>query len=243
MPDGRHNIEFTIEAVEIESGATVLEGELALPRRRSGLVVFARETEASPGGQGDRIAEWFGDVGLGTLQVDLLSPEERVDGGEDRAPEDDAALAARWLGVIDWLGQDDRTSGRPFGLFGVGKGAASALAAAGQRPEDVSAVVTAGGRPDHAGDLLDGVTAPTLLIASKDEPLEVDGETASVHALSRLTTLSRLETIPRSIEGDPEMLAEAASIARDWFAPYLVVSDSPVDEPGMTEDEAVRRKG
>ncbi len=231
-----------VDAVRIEAGATVLDGELALPSHPSGVVVLARATE--PDGDGaDRIAHWFAEVGLGTLQVDLLSPDERADGGTEPAPGDPAAMTARWLGVVDWLTQDDRTTDRPVGLFGVGPAASAALAAAGQRAERVSAVVTAGGRPQEAGDMLRHVAAPTLLIAAEDEPAKDGEEPGSVQALSGLTTLSRRETVPVSVEEDATALEEAASIARDWFAPYLAAPESNFEEPELGEDEIVRRKG
>src|SRR2546429_284580 len=50
------------------------------------------------------------------------------------------------------------------GCFGAGTGAAAALVAATEPPQAVRAVVSRGGRPDLAGEALEAVRAPTLLI-------------------------------------------------------------------------------
>ena len=52
----------------------------------------------------------------------------------------------------------------PVGLFGASTGAAAALVAAANRPLEVQAVVSRGGRPDLAAGRLADVRAPTLLI-------------------------------------------------------------------------------
>ena len=55
------------------------------------------------------------------------------------------------------------------GYFGASTGAAAALIAAAKLPEDVKAVVSRGGRPDLAGEILPKVKAPTLLIVGGND--------------------------------------------------------------------------
>lgn len=49
-------------------------------------------------------------------------------------------------------------------LFGASTGTAAALTAAAERPDRVLAVVSRDGRPDLAGDALEQVQAPVLLV-------------------------------------------------------------------------------
>ena len=51
----------------------------------------------------------------------------------------------------DWLARAPEMAGFPIGYFGASTGAAAALIAAAERPEEVGAVVSRGGRPDLAG--------------------------------------------------------------------------------------------
>ena len=73
------------------------------------------------------------------------------------------------MGAVDWLAA--RFGGElPIWLFGDSTGAVAALVAAAERPSQVAAVVSRGGRPDLAGPALDRVSAPTLLIVGSADP-------------------------------------------------------------------------
>jgi len=67
---------------------------------------------------------------------------------------------------------------RPFdvGYFGTSTGGAAALRSAAALGSTVRAVVSRGGRPDLAGEVLSHVTAPTLLIVGErdDEVLRLN---------------------------------------------------------------------
>jgi putative phosphoribosyl transferase len=54
-----------------------------------------------------------------------------------------------------------------IGYFGASTGAGAVLVAAAERPDEVGAVVSRGGRPDLAGEALSRVEAPTLLIVGE----------------------------------------------------------------------------
>lgn len=104
-------------------------------------------------------------------------------------------LGERLAGAIDWVRREEIAKHMSVGLFGASTGAAAALIAAAQKPEDVSAVVSRGGRPDLAGLFLPQVQAPTLLIVGGDD----DVVTGPVQPLA----LGRFSPGQKRIPGEP----------------------------------------
>src|SRR5579864_7709363 len=99
------------------------------------------------------------------LLIDLLTlPEEAVDASAAHLRFDIAFLAARLIAATDWLLAAGATRDLRIGYFGASTGAAAALVAAAEHPAAVGAIVSRGGRPDLARDMLGTVSAPTLLI-------------------------------------------------------------------------------
>ena len=144
------------------------EGLLGLPARPArGIVLFAHgsgSSRLSP--RNAFVAEALQHAGMATLLFDLLTDQEAA----DRANVSDIPLLANRLDQAATL-VSTTASGRdqPLGFFGASTGAAAAsVAAAGRR--DVWAIVSRGERPDLAGDSLENVTAPTLLIVGGDDP-------------------------------------------------------------------------
>src|SRR5438105_10329736 len=152
--------------VRVPIGGEFLDGDLAVPERASGIVLFAHGSGSSRHSPRNRaVARGLREQGLATLLIDLLTPEEEiVDDATAHLRFDIGLLARRLIGVTDWLGQDARTGDLRIGYFGASTGAGAALVAAAERPGAVSAAVSRGGRPDLAGDALPAVRAPTLLI-------------------------------------------------------------------------------
>jgi pimeloyl-ACP methyl ester carboxylesterase len=166
---------------------------------------------------------------LATLLIDLLTAEEEE--ADLRTAElrfDVGLLGERVVAAIDWLALDASVGdlppsvGRlPVGCFGASTGAAAALIAAARRPDRVAAVVSRGGRPDLAGEVLAHVTAPTLLIVGAR-----DTEVLRLNRLAqqRLGGESRLEIVPDAghLFEEPGALDRVAELARDWFVAHLV---------------------
>jgi pimeloyl-ACP methyl ester carboxylesterase len=105
-------------------------------------------------------------------------------------------------------------------FFGSSTGAAAALVAAAELRELVAAVVSRGGRPDLAGDALEEVNAPTLLIVGGEDR---DVITLNQEAYSHL----RCEKAMRIVSGashlfeEPGTLEDVAAIAAEWFTHHL----------------------
>jgi putative phosphoribosyl transferase len=200
----------------------VLDGDLTLPERAAGVVLFAHGSGSSRHSIRNRyVAEVLNDAGLATLLLDLLTPEEEsVDDRTAHLRFDIELLAARLIAAADWLQNQAGTSSLPVGCFGASTGAAAALALAARRPDTVTAVVSRGGRPDLAGEALERVRAPTLLIvgALDEQVLELNRE-----AMRRLQAETKLEIVPGATHLFPEpgALERVAQLARDWLARHL----------------------
>jgi putative phosphoribosyl transferase len=150
---------------------------------------------------------------MATLLFDLLTPAEE----RDRANVFDIhLLAERLLDAVRWLNQQPLVGTLPLGLFGASTGAAAALVAAAKLGDRVGAVVSRGGRPDLAGDVLDQVRTPTLLIVGGDDTVVIE---LNERALERLAGPKTLEIVPGASHLFPEPGALEAVIghAAQWF--------------------------
>src|SRR5215471_238410 len=165
-----------VTAMSVTGAGVTLAADVAVVDRAAGVVVFAHgsgSSRHSPRNQ--MVAERLRGVGLSTVLVDLLTADEEQ--AEERGALrrfDIGMLAGRLAGIIDWLGTQPDTTGRPLGLFGASTGAGAALVAAARRPGPVRAIVSRGGRPDLAGEALAQVRAPTLLIVGGRDPVVVE---------------------------------------------------------------------
>lgn len=94
------------------------------------------------------------------------------------------------------------------------------MIAAAERPDDVAAVVSRGGRPDLAGAALSQVKAPTLLIVGdEDDPVLQLNRQAS----AQLQCEKRLEIVPGATHlfQEPGALDEVARLASEWLVEHL----------------------
>jgi pimeloyl-ACP methyl ester carboxylesterase len=114
-------------------------------------------------------------------------------------------------------------------LFGASTGDAAALMAAARLGDRAAAIVSRGGRPDLAGDALDRVRTPTLLIVGGDDLLVID--------LNRLA-LERLKG-PKALEivsGAGHRFAERGALevvvdhARNSLNRYLRHAQEPTSQ-------------
>ncbi len=200
-----------------------LVGDLLQPPGAKELVVFVHgsgSSRVSPRNQ--HVARYLGERGLATLLFDLLTePEQRIDRITCELRFDIPMLTRRLVGVLDWLAARPELSHLPVGLFGASTGAAAAIMAAAERPEQVHAVVSRGGRTDLADGALRQVRAPTLqIVGARDlQVLGLNREASRV-----LTCEQRLEVVPGATHlfEEPGTLQEVARLAGDWFEGHLL---------------------
>jgi putative phosphoribosyl transferase len=205
--------------VSIPVPGAIIEGHLHVPDRADAVVVFAHGSGSGRYSPRNRfVASVLYHAGLGTLLLDLLTPEEE----HDRHNIFDMELQAeRLIATMDWLSARADTAGCRIGLFGASTGAGAALVAAADSGEKVSAVVSRGGRPDLAGLRLRDVTAPTLLIVGGSDKLVLK---LNHHARAELRCASDLIVIGGAshLFEEPGTLGEVALRARDWFVRFLL---------------------
>lgn len=215
------DVEIPVDATVDATAAhpVTLRGHLHLPERVTGVVVFAHGSGSSRHSPRNRyVADVLYQAGLGTLLLDLLTPEEEL----ERANVFDIELLARRLAAATrWLAARSDTSSARVGYFGASTGAAAALWAAADVGGDISAVVSRGGRPDLAGARLTAVTAPTLLIVGGDDEMVLE---LNRQAQALLRCPSHLAVVPGATHlfEEPGTLQDAAVLARDWFVRLLV---------------------
>jgi pimeloyl-ACP methyl ester carboxylesterase len=109
------------------------------------------------------------------------------------------------------------------GYFGASTGAAAALVAAAARlGERVGAVVSRGGRPDLAGDVLPLVESPTLLIVGGADGLVIE---LNKEAFASLRCKKEMKIIPGATRlfEEPGALEQVARLAAEWFKEHLQV--------------------
>jgi dienelactone hydrolase len=205
--------------VHVAAGTAAMEGMLELPHDAAGVVLFAHgsgSSRLSP--RNNHVARVLRDAGIGTLLLDLLTPDEDR---QVRNRFDISLLTRRLRAAAAWLVAQDATLALPLGLFGASTGAAAALQLAADPAVPVAAVVSRGGRPDLAGvDALRAVEAPTLLIVGgADEPVIALNE----QAYAELGCVKRLAIVPGATHlfEEPGTLDEVARLAADWFVNYL----------------------
>jgi pimeloyl-ACP methyl ester carboxylesterase len=203
-----------------------LAGTLRIPERAYALVVFAHGSGSSRLSPRNRaVAEALNEQGIATLLFDLLTAEEEA----DRANVFDIPLLAeRLVHVVRWLGREPVAGGLPVGLFGASTGAAAALVAAARLGDRVGAVVSRGGRPDLAGDALDQIRTPTLLIVGGDDFGVIE---LNEQAFARLRGPKSLEIVAGASHLFPELGALEVVIghAASWFERHLGSSSHPLE--------------
>ena len=173
---------------------------------------------------------------IGTLLVDLLTPEEqKIDEKTREYRFNIKLLANRLAAITDWLllQKIPETQGKhltaTIGYFGSSTGAAAALmSASSERLGDiVKAIVSRGGRLDLAGgggsSVLKKVQAATLLLVGGNDMPSIIA--LNQKALQQLKSAKekRLLIVPGAghLFEEPGTLEEAAKHAASWFEKYL----------------------
>jgi putative phosphoribosyl transferase len=211
----------SLEAREIRVPVAEIVGDLVVPKAAAGLVVFAHGSGSSRFSPRNRyVAGAFNQRGFATLLLDLLRHEEE----RDRTHVFDIDLLSQRLVLATrWARDHPGLGGLPIGYFGASTGAAAALRAAAELPDEIGAVVSRGGRPDLASAWLHDVHAPVLLIVGARDSL--------VHELNReaqivLGESCALAVIPGATHlfEEPGALKEVSLLAGDWFERHLITA-------------------
>ena len=209
-------------AVQIKVGRVLIDGDLTVPPKAAGLLVFAHGSGSSRFSRRNRsVAQVLQGGGYATLLLDLLTHEEEAIDERTREYRFDVDLLGhRVVAALDWATSDPIASRLPVASFGASTGAAAALIAAAERPEMVRAVISRGGRPDLAGYALPKVKAPTLLIVGgDDEPVLALNRAA----MRRMRAPVQLEIVPGATHlfEEPGALERVSQLALRWCETHL----------------------
>lgn len=211
----------SVQEVSLELEAVTLRGLLRLPPDAPALVLFAHGSGSgrlSP--RNNYVADRLAAAGLGSLLLDLLTPEEEeIDASTAELRFDIPLLTRRLVAATEWTASQAPIARLPIAYFGASTGAAAALAAAAHVPERILAIVSRGGRPDLAGIALAHVRAPTLLIVggADREVLELNRE-----ASRRMCCDVEVKIVPGATHlfVEPGALERVAALAAEWILRY-----------------------
>jgi putative phosphoribosyl transferase len=204
--------------ITIPARSTALEGVLELPATPIGVALFAHGSGSSRfSPRNNSVAAELRAAGIGTLLLDLLTPEEDA---AYRNRFDIDVLTARLHAAATWLGTEPLTAPLPLGLFGASTGAAAALRLAADSGTGIAAVVSRGGRPDLAGAALAQVLAPTLLIVGGADTVVIG---LNRQAFDALQCEKALEIVPEAghLFEEPGALEQVSSLATGWFVRHF----------------------
>ncbi|MBV6441864.1 MAG: alpha/beta hydrolase [Haliscomenobacteraceae bacterium CHB4] len=206
-------------AIEIPVSDARLKGDLTMPEKARGLVIFSHGSGSSRKSPRNRfVAEQLQERGLATLLLDLLT--EREDEVYETRFDIDL-LSRRLEEVAQWALKDPGTKGLPVGLFGASTGAASALRVAAELGDAIRAVVSRGGRPDLTGSrALSRVTAPTLFLVGGMDYGVIELNQAAFAELQCIKQLKIVRGATHLFEEEGK-LEEVAVLAGMWLEKYL----------------------
>jgi pimeloyl-ACP methyl ester carboxylesterase len=206
--------------VDLEIRKVSLKGDLEMFPEAKGLVIFAHGSGSSRSSPRNQfVAKKINDRKIATLLFDLLTDEEE-NNRESRF--DIEMLAERLIGVTRWCREDDSLKKLRMGYFGSSTGAAAALSAAAYWGTRISAVVSRGGRPDLAMEVLDLIEAPTLLILGSSDSEEVIN--LNRKAYSKLGCVKKIEIVSGAghLFEEKGALEKVADLAGGWFEKYFI---------------------
>lgn len=210
---------YVQKSVTVVAEGMQLPGLLSIPENPRGCVLFAHGSGSSHQSPRNKMmAQFFFEEGFATLLFDLLTKEEEVIDELTRELRFNIPfLAHRLLGASYWVEKESEASDLPLGFFGASTGAAAALNAAAEMGDKINAVVSRGGRPDLAGQSIERVKAPTLLIVGEKDHGVIE---LNQQAFERLNCIKKLEIIPQATHlfEEPGALEEVGKLASLWFS-------------------------
>jgi putative phosphoribosyl transferase len=210
------------EEIKIRTRRGIINGLLDIPEGAKGIIIFAHGSGSGRLSPRNRhVAGVLNQEKLATLLMDLLTErEEQIDSITGELRFDIDFLARRLNDVTEWVLSNDNTRMLQPAYFGASTGAAAALKASVQRPETIKALVSRGGRPDMAEDILSQVTTPVLLIVGGDDAAVLE---MNRRAFEKLAGEKKLVVVPGATHlfEEPGKLDEVADHAAKWFLKHL----------------------
>jgi dienelactone hydrolase len=211
-----------------------IEGILTIPKSSKSLVIFAHGSGSgrySPRNQ--YVSRVLNDNGVSTLLIDLLTErEERKDFVTKEYRFNIPLLGDRLIAVTDWvLNQNNQLNNlnNTLGYFGASTGSAAALIAADKRYNNISAIVSRGGRVDLALKYtsLRQIKCPTLFLVGENDHPVIEWNRQIIDKQLINVDKKKLIIIPQSshLFEEPGKLEEVAKYASGWFRCYFQIKE------------------
>lgn len=209
---------INFESISIPVQSIELKGRLRIAYNQKGLVIFSHGSGSGRlSTRNNYVADFLQNKGFSSLLFDLLTEKEDLI-YENRF--DINLLSQRLIKVTQWMSKHKEVIDQPIGYFGASTGAASALYAAAHLEYGIKAIVSRGGRPDLAMNVLNKIKAPTLLIVGGDDQPVIH---LNHKAYNELDSIKKIEIIESATHlfGEPGKLEEVAELSANWFDTYL----------------------
>jgi len=220
--------------IDKESREEKIEGNLTIPKSSKSLVIFAHgsgSSRFSPRNQ--YVASVLNKDGVSTLLIDLLTErEEKKDVITKEYRFNIPLLSERLIAVTDWIGNQDNQFNffaNTLGYFGSSTGSAAALIAADKRYENISAIVSRGGRVDLASKYssLRQIKCPTLFLVGEYDYSVIEWNQNMIDKQLINVEKKKIVIISQSshLFEEPGKLEEVAKCASGWFRCYFQIKE------------------
>ena len=222
-----------------------IEGILNIPKSSKSLVIFAHGSGSgrySPRNQ--YVSRVLNNNGVSTLLVDLLTEsEERKDFVTKEYRFNIPLLGDRLIAVTDWvLNQNNQLNNlnNTLGYFGASTGSAAALIAADKRYNNISAIVSRGGRVDLALKYtsLRQIKCPTLFLVGENDHPVIEWNRQIIDKQLINVDKKKLIIIRQSshLFEEPGKLEEVAKYASGWFRCYFQIKEKTDTNKSKNDD-------
>jgi dienelactone hydrolase len=199
------------------------------------LVIFAHgsgsSSRLSPSNQ--YVSRVLNNDGVSTLLIDLLTErEEKKDVVTKEYRFNIPLLGERLIAVTDWIKNQVNlfnTFHNTLGYFGLSTGSAACLIAADKRYENISAIVSRGGRVDLASKYtsLRQIKCPTLFLVGENDYPVIEWNREVIDKQLVNVEKKKLVIIPQAshLFEEPDKFEEVAKYASGWFRCYFQIKE------------------
>lgn len=195
----------------------VLEAHQRVPESADRLAVFVHGSGSSRHSpRNNYVADRLAEDGIASILFDLLTEEE------DRSREtrfDIDLLTGRVRGVLGWVAGQPGLADLQAHLFGSSTGAPAAIRTAVVSERQVCSIVSRGGRPDLAGEDLERLETPCLLVVGGNDRQVLSLNQDAKEKIKGECELRVVEGASHLFE-EPGALDKVAELASEWICAH-----------------------
>lgn len=195
-----------------------LKGILEIPEKAKSLVIFAHGSGSGRlSERNSLVASRLSELGMAILLFDLLTEKEDCV-YENRFNID--LLTERLIAVTKWCLGNEKLKDMQIGYFGASTGTAATLSAAAYWGTKIKAIVSRGGRPDMAMEVLDLIESPTLLIVGGEDKQVINFNRLAYQKIGAVKKMEIVVGATHLFEESGAM-KKVVELTERWFSKYL----------------------